>query len=220
MSPMYLGFIIEIFYSLIIIISSLLIYFSTIEIYKLSSHKGLKYFRNAFLFFALAYFFRFVIQFIIIIFNLQRIFHFHPYAIGLITLFVFMYASTMAMFYLLYSVMWKKLPKAYENIYALHLIALVISLISISTQHVLILLGLQAFVLLFISIESYESYEKSKNRKISSLYVIYMMLFIFWILNIVDILVPDFFRPIQLLIYTISSGLFLLVLYKVLKIGS
>ena len=52
----------EIMYSFIIIMCSLIIYFSTREMYELSSYKGLKYFRLAFLFFAVAYFFRSFIQ--------------------------------------------------------------------------------------------------------------------------------------------------------------
>jgi hypothetical protein len=220
MPPMYPAFAIEGLYSCIIIIIALMIYLSTKEIYKLSLHKGLQYFRNAFLFFALAFFFRFMIIALISMFNLQRIFHIQPYFIGLFTLFVFIYASTMAMFYLLYSVMWKKLPKSYENVYALHLAALVISLVSTSTQHLLILLALQAAVFLFIAIESYDSYRKSRNKRgVFNLYVIYMMLFVFWILNILDILLPDFLRSVQLLIYTASVGLFLLILYKVVKAG-
>ena len=58
----------EIIYSFVIIFCSLLVYFGTKEIYELSSHKGIKYFREAFLFFAIAYFFRFLIK--VILFHL------------------------------------------------------------------------------------------------------------------------------------------------------
>lgn len=216
MPLMHAGFVIEVFYSFIIIVSALLIYFSTRDIYKLSSHKGIKYFRNAFLFFAIAFFFRFVIKFIISLFSVPRFF-IHSPAVSAVTLFVFIYASTIAMFYLLYSVMWKKVPKKYENIYALHLVAIFISALSISTQNVLVLLLLQAIIFLFIAAESYRSYRKSRKKGVLNLYAVYMLLFVFWIFNILDILVPDVFRPTQLIIYVISAGLFLLILYKVLR---
>ena len=44
----------EIVYSFVIIVCSLMIYFGTKELYKLTSHKGIKYFRQSFLFFAFA----------------------------------------------------------------------------------------------------------------------------------------------------------------------
>ena len=43
----------EIIYSFVIIVCSLMIYFGTREIYNLSSYKGIKYFRQAFLLFAI-----------------------------------------------------------------------------------------------------------------------------------------------------------------------
>lgn len=40
----------EVIYSFVIIVCSLMIYFGTKELYELSSYKGIKYFRQAFLF--------------------------------------------------------------------------------------------------------------------------------------------------------------------------
>jgi len=60
--PLFLinpNFLIELVYSVILTISCLIIYFKTSEIYKLTSHKGIKYFRMTFLFFAASYFLRF-----------------------------------------------------------------------------------------------------------------------------------------------------------------
>src|SRR3989339_748726 len=51
------GFMLEILYSFVIIVCSLMIYFGTKELYELSSHKGIKYFRLSFLFFAIFYYF-------------------------------------------------------------------------------------------------------------------------------------------------------------------
>ena len=44
----------ELIYSFVIIICSLMVYFGTKELYELSSYKGIKYFRQAFLFFAIS----------------------------------------------------------------------------------------------------------------------------------------------------------------------
>src|SRR3989339_145081 len=88
------GFMLEILYSFVIIVCSLMIYFGTKELYELSSHKGIKYFRLSFLFFAIAYFFRSFIKFIVMYFNIETIFNFSPKTFGILfgpaTMFVFM----------------------------------------------------------------------------------------------------------------------------------
>ena len=63
----------EIIYSFVIIVCSLMIYFATKELYELSKHKGIKYFRLSFLFFAIAYFFRSFIKIVLFYFDKQEI---------------------------------------------------------------------------------------------------------------------------------------------------
>ena len=63
----------ELIYSFVIIVCSLMVYYATKEMYELSSYKGIKYFRQAFLFFAIAYFFRYFIQFFLVFFNIKDI---------------------------------------------------------------------------------------------------------------------------------------------------
>jgi len=215
------GFGTEIIYSFIIIICSLMIYYGTKELYELSSYKGIRYFRQAFLFFALAYFFRSFIKFILIYFNVGMILEISPRMFGLIfgqvTLFVFMYLSSMAIFYLLYSVMWKKWEGNSKKIYLFHFIALIVSVISISLRNPFVYLGLNIFLLIFVIFIVYIAYKNAKNKKGGNLYVIYLLLLVFWILNIIDILLPKFFQTFQLFIYLASSGIFLLILYKVIR---
>jgi len=124
----------ELFYSFIIIVCSLIIYFGTKELYKLSSHKGIKYFRQAFLFFAIAYFFRGFIKFIVIYFDINGILELSPITFGitgLTTQFLFVYFSSMAIFYLLYSVIqkWNNNP---HKIYLFHVLALILACFSSS----------------------------------------------------------------------------------------
>jgi hypothetical protein len=95
----------ELIYSFVIIICSLMIYYATKEVYELSSHKGIKYFRLSFLFFAIAYFSRYFIMFILNFLNLDNLFFISPRSIFSASLFVFIYSSSMAIMYLLCSVM-------------------------------------------------------------------------------------------------------------------
>jgi hypothetical protein len=211
-----IGFGTEIIYSFVIIICSLMIYFGTKELYELSSYGGIKYFRKAFLFFGIAYFFRSFIKFLLSYFNIRRIIDFAPSIFGDLSLFLFMYFSSMAVFYLIYSLMWKRGGNS-GKIYLFHAISLVISGIVILLKSAVVYLWVNIFILLFVIITFYISNKDQKKKKKNNLYAIYALLFIFWILNVIDILIPDFFQNIQLFIYTISLGIFLTILYKVLK---
>ena len=219
---MTLGFGTEIIYSFVIIVCSLMIYFGTKELYELSSHKGIKYFRQAFLFFAIAYFFRSFIKFILIYFNASQILDIHHQASGFIfsqlTLGIFMYFSAMAIFYLLYSVMWKKWNGNSKKIYLFHFLAFAIALISIMFGNSLVYFGINFLLLLFVIFTFFISRKQSKHKKSKhNLHVIYTLLFLFWILNIIDILIPSFFQTFQLFIYLASLGIFFVMVYKVLK---
>lgn len=211
----------EIIYSFVIIACSLMIYYGTKELYELSLHKGIKFFRLAFLFFAFAYFFRSFIKLILFYFNVREIFLISPRSINPLishlTLILFMYFSTMSIFYFLYSVIYKKWN--YEKrIYVFHLIAIVLAIFIVFSRSSLFYLGLNILLLLFVIVIVYVSYKSSnKKTKIYNLYTIYVLLLFFWILNILDILIPTFFQNLQLLIYLASSEIFLLMLYKVLK---
>lgn len=204
----------EIIYAFVIIVCSLMIYFSTKEISKLSSQRGIRYFRQAFLFFALAYFFRSFIKIILFYFEASELKTILP-IFGNITLFFFIYLSSMAIFYLLYSVMWKKL-KSKLGIYIFHLVAFTIATTTsfFGNQITYFLTNILLFI--FILITVFISRKQSK-KKSNNLFIIYILLFIFWILNIIDILIPNFLKTTQLFIYLFSLGIFLLILYKVIK---
>jgi len=211
----------ELIYSFVIIVCSLMVYYGTKELYELSSHKGIRYFRKAFLFFAIAYFFRYSIRFILSFFHLRTIHEFSLIVfrpIGPLTLLFFMYFSSMAVFYLLYSVMWKRWNGNSKMICIFHAVAVIIALASIISRRSDILLGINLFLFILVSFVYYIAHKDSKTKKKGhNLYVVYMLLFIFWVLNLIDILIPSFLQQFQLIIYLASSGIFLTILYKVLK---
>ncbi len=210
-----LGFGTELLYSFVIIVCSLMIYFGVKELYELSSHKGIKYFRQAFLFFAIAYFFRSFIRFLLIFLDIDDMLEFQSKLFGGVTLFLFMYFSLMAIFYLLYSFMWKEW-EGKNKLWIFRGVALFVSLLTMGSRSREIHTGL--LLLMLIGIIVYMAYHNSIiKKKKSRLYLIYTLLFIFWILNIMDILVPPMMEMFRLLIYLVSLGVFLLVFYKVIK---
>jgi hypothetical protein len=209
---------IELVYSFIIIICSLMIYFATKEMDKLTSYKGIKYFRLAFLFFALAYFFRYFIQFFLFSFNLNGILEFSPMFFGAIQLLIFLYFSSMAIFFLLYSVMWKKWNHSKLTIVLFNIFALIIAFASIFFRGIFVYLTINIILLLVVLFILFIAHKNSKKKsKSGSPFIIYLLLSIFWILNITNILIPRFLSIYQLLVYLVSVLLFMLILYKVLR---
>ena len=210
---------VELIYSFVIIVCSLMIYYSTKEVYELSSYKGIKYFRQSFLFFAVAYFFRYFIQFFLVLFNMQSIIDISPGIAFSGSLFVFMYFSSMAVFYLLYSVMWKKWNHSRTKIILFNIIALAIALIGTLFRSMIVSLALNILFLLVVSFILFVAHNDSRKKhgKKNDLLVIYLLLFIFWVLSVIDILIPKFLELYRLLIYLVSISLFMAILYRVLK---
>ena len=207
----------EVLYSFVIIAVSLIIYFGTKEMYNLTSHKGIKYFRLAFLFFAITFFFRSFIKFLLLSFDIERAIEIQ--GIGILSFLVFMYASSMAIFYLLYSVMWKKWGE--NKITIFHILAIAIAVVAFIIRSPGIILLIHLILFAFLAIVIFLSYHESKKRrKGHHLHVIYMLLFAFWILNIMD-LATNALGTFKLLVYLASTRIFLTILYRVIsKLGA
>ncbi|PLW79757.1 hypothetical protein C0585_06005 [Candidatus Woesearchaeota archaeon] len=207
-------FYVELIYSAIIIILSLLIFFRTKEIYDLTKHKGIGFFRNTFLFFGLAYFFRFMIT----AFDISRMtfdFHIRKLFLMPIVLVVVSYLSTMAILSLIFSTTWKNLKMRF--IIVANIIAAMLSLVVFFTRSSIVLIWCQTILLIIAIFLSYKKHRKSK--RFSSLFLIYVLLFAFWILNMAVISpqkpIPIEFRILQNII---SVGIFSFIFYKVKKL--
>lgn len=199
-----------------------MIYFGTKKIYELSSYKGLKYFRQSFLFFALAYFSRSFIKFFLFYFDASKILNISRNAsyilISHLTLFIFIYISSIAIFYLAYSLMWKKWRSEKLILTLLHLIAVLFALVILFSNSIAYYILINIAIIVFVSFCIYSSYNGNKIKKRShKLYIIYFLLSGFWLLNVIEILIPSYLENFQILIYISSLTLFLIMLYKVLK---
>jgi hypothetical protein len=208
----------EVLYSFIIIVCSLMIYFGTKELYEISRHRGIKFFRLTFLFFALAYFSRSFIKMIILYSNSSSILSVSPLLfnpiIGKLSLFFFVYLSTMAIFFLLYSIKCKKWENFPNTIILMHAIAILVSLFVIITQNGIFYLIINTIIFLSVLLAAYTS--KDRKQK-TGIHAIYSLLSFFWILNTIDLILPEFFQTTQILVYLASSSIFMLILYKTLK---
>ena len=208
----------QLIYSFVIILCSLMIYYSTKEIYELSSYKGLKYFRRSFLFFAIAYFFRYFIAFFLFLLNIKEIIDLSPGYIFGVSMFLFLYFSSMGIFYLVYSVMWKTWNHSKTKIFLFNVLALIIAFIGTIFGGPAVSLILNVVLLIFLAAMLLAAYKDHKSKqKGKSLFVIYLLLSLFWVLNMVDVMLPSFLQLYQILMYLISISIFMAILSKVLK---
>jgi len=175
-SPM--GFGTELIYTLIIVFFCFLVYFKTREIYNLTKHKGIFYFRNTFLFFGLAYASRLFLHLLMI----GRIAF--DYVVPRMALMPFShlivaYFSTMALLYLAYSLIWKKIKVEHFLIFA-NIIAIFIAVVAFFLRNPMIVSLIQLLLLLITLLIII----KKNSKKISKIKALYFLIALFWLLNL------------------------------------
>lgn len=201
---------VELSYTLIVVFFCFMIYIKTKEMYDLTKYKGIQYFRITFLFFGLAYLFRFAFILLLLI---RATFDVYSLSIAfkLVPLILSGYFSTMAILSLTYSTIWKKIHIKHTFLIS-NAIAVLISGIALISISPIPLIVSQAVLLIFTM--GYTIY--SQSRKISPLFVLYIMFFLFWIVNLFT-LGPKRFLPfeIQILLNIVSVVLIGIIYYKV-----
>jgi hypothetical protein len=214
-------FLVELIYSIAVIISCLIIYFKTREMYNITSYRGIKYFSKAFLFFAVAYFFRFIFGILFRLFiDLSSLLPpKHGGQFGQIGMIIYIYASTMAALYAFYSVIWKKVENdKTNNSLIMHLIAIIITLLTVFLFGPLLHVGIQFVLFLGAAIIGIIDLNKSEKKHQKGLYFVYTLILLSWIFNILAVELPGFLFEIKLVLYIISLALFSIILWRVLKV--
>lgn len=203
---------VELSYTLIIVFFCFMIYIKTKEMYDLTKYKGIQYFRITFLFFGLAYLFRFsFILFLLIratfdIYSLGVAFKFVPFVLS-------GYFSTMAILSLTYSTIWKKIHFKHTLLTS-NIIAIFISGIALISIDPFPLILSQAILLIFTIVYPIHS----KSKKISPLFILYIMFFLFWIINLLTLHTKRFLPfEIQILLNVVSIVLIGIIYYKVYR---
>ena len=204
-------FVTEFIYTLAIVILCYLIYHKTHEFFELTKHKGIKHFRNAFLFFGAAYLTRFIFLILNIStrsFEISLGWEIRPFSLVLTS-----YLSTMAIFYLAYSTIWKRIKLNHFILFS-NIIAVSLSLIAfINRSHELLTL-FQLVLLIFATVLSLSK----KGKKFSESRILYLLILIFWLFSLF-VSGPKRLLPIELRIsfQIISIIVFYLIYYKVVK---
>jgi len=207
LDPVRLG--VEFAYSAIVVFLCIFVYFRTKEMFSLTKHKGIQYFRTAFLFFGLAYASRFIfyiIQFGISSFDIfvpRRILF--PLSFSLVA-----YFSTIALAYLVYSTFWKRFNHKHFILFS-NIIALIVVLISYLTRSPLMVAMVQLPILGFILFVNY-------RKKKSHTKYLYLLLSLFWMINLI-VIHSRRFIPFEweIILQVLSVGVFVYLIYRVLK---
>jgi hypothetical protein len=211
-------FVLEAFYALIICSVCMLIVLKTDKFYKLSLHKGIRYFRNAFFFYGVAFAVRYV-------FGVFSDFSLHyAFLLGML----FEYFLIMAGFFLLYSLIYRKIESPAEyyrssllnpKIFVFHIMAFMISVMGYLWQTYFFMFFSQIvvfFCAMIISLVNHKNY--GKQRKFLKFYFIAMFFgFAAWTLNLLVALLFNWNPALLIDIGIINIIFFLLFLYGVIK---
>ena len=201
-----LRFGLEFFYSILVAALFLFIFYKTKYLFKISKHEGIHYFNLTFLFFALAFFSRFLF-YVVRLIVLNSSIHIPGRTLSFLSLILVTYFSTIAIGYLIHSTQYKKIKHSTFLILVNFLALLSISIFyfNYSIFYFLIIQLVLVLILLFV------------NTK-KSIRFVYPLLSLFWILNIMIFHTRRFLGfEIKLVLQILSVALLVYFIYKVLK---
>ncbi len=202
----------KIFYALIIISICWFIFWKSHKIFSLSYHQGVRYFRNAFLFYAAGFFSRYFLKF----------------AIGgfLANLF-FEFFFAMAGFFLLYSLLWKKFEsvkiKSYSSLFNIpivifYLLSLIIIYADLVASGLYFLFISQIILFALMSMLTLLNYVNRKQSFLKFYFTAVVLIFIAWLLNFIALSFFELVTPIIIGVYILNLIFFFILLYGVAKL--
>ncbi|MEK6757945.1 MAG: hypothetical protein AABX88_02340 [Nanoarchaeota archaeon] len=213
--------IIKLFYGLVVGLICFAIVLKTDRLFRISMHQGIRYLRNAFFFYGIAFVIRYLVGGLI----KYELFYIDGFLINM----AFEFFLIMAGFFLLYSLLWKKIERHDEDyssslfnpkISIFYLMALIFTAIDYLWKSHTLMFFSQIVLFLFASIISYSNYtEKGSKHKFPKFYFIAMFLsFVAWALNA---LAGMYFNWNNLAIigtYLLNTIIFILFLWGVVEV--
>jgi len=208
-------------YALIICFICAIIVLKTDRMFKLSDYQGLRYFRNAFFFYGLAFVVRFILGGIS---NISGD-YIWIYYVGIKFFFEFFIVA--AGFFLLYSLIWKRFEQekshhSFLNIRSgiLYTITLLIVLLNLSFNTSLFMYFSQIILFMVMSFISYIKYGRDgvKYRFLKYYVTIMVLGLIAWILNMALDYFLNWNKVVQIGVYILNVLFFFFFLYAITKI--
>jgi len=206
-------------YALAIGLVCAFIFIKTDKFFKLSLHQGIRYFRNAFFFYGVAFIARYIFG-ILSDSNFKHIY---------ITQIIFEYFIVMAGFFLFYSLIWKRFESSKDipfsslfnaRIAIFHLMAIVIAVLDYLWGDYDFMFFSQIIIFFCASMIAYFNYRKDrKKHQFLKFYFIAMLLSLgVWVLNFLAETYFEWNQGILINISIINILFFLLFLYGVIKV--
>ena len=199
----------------------MIIVFKTNRLFRLSMHTGIRYFRNAFFFFGIGFFIRYLIGSPVLTNT------FYPDLSQIISA-VFEFFLVIGGFFLLYSLLWKKIERGEEHVSSLlnskvalfYMMSVIIIMADFIWNTFLFMFLSQILIFLFASIISYSNLQKKEKKYgFPKFYFLAMVLgLIAWTLNALVALYFEWNQIIIASVYIFNMVFFFLFLFGVLKI--
>jgi len=200
------GFVLEFAYSFLVLVIFIYLFYKTKHIFDLTKHKGIKYFRMSFLFFALSFFTRFMFFLIRLIVHNTNL-HIPGRTLSFLSLIFITYFSTIAISYLIYSTLWRKVKHIVFFVFA-NLLSIVSILMFYFRNSFIFFIFIQLF--LIISLIFVNSKKKTQ--------FIYPLISLFWIFNLAIFHTRRVFsNEIKLVFQIFSLFLLIYLTYKIIK---
>ena len=210
----------KILYALIIAIICMFIVIKTNKLFKISLHQGIRYLRNAFFFYGIA----FVVRYFLGAISIQGELNNFYYPLIRIS---FEFFIIIAGFSLLYSLLWRKIESQAnisslfnKRIFIFYVMAFIISLLDYLWGTSYFMFFSQIILFACASIICFTNYKRNgKKHKFLKFYFMAMVLsFIAWVLNALAVLYFNWNQGIIINIYGINIVFFLLFLYGIAKV--
>jgi hypothetical protein len=208
----------EVFYALAISAICMIIVLKTDKFYKLSLHQGIRYFRNAFFFYGVAFIGRYVFG----------LFSDLALSSALFVGFLFEYFLIMAGFFLLYSLIWKKIEVPKESyltslfnakIIVFHAMALILALLDKTMQTYYFMFFSQMIIFAYASIISYKNCKNNEKHPFPKFYFAATVIgLVAWTLNFLAASYFEWNPMILIDVGLMNVMFFLLFLYGVVKV--
>lgn len=206
-------------YAVIIGLICFVIVIRTDRLFRLSFHQGIRYFRNAFFFYGLAFIMRYFFG--------AAYFFVNNFIYDLIMGGIFEFFIIMAGFFLLYSLIWKKFEiekGSFSSLFNLRIIlfyalTLIIVLLDYLWQTYCFMFASQIILFIYASIISYANYKISEKKQgfLKMYFIVIILNLIAWLSNLAIATVFNWSQIGVINIYILNLIIFFLFLYGVIS---
>tara|TARA_Y100000310_G_C20661260_1_gene804931 strand:+ start:561 stop:1226 length:666 start_codon:yes stop_codon:yes gene_type:complete len=205
---------IKVFFGAIVLLICLIITLKSDRLFKLSSHQGIRHFRNAFFFYGLAFLSRYIIGS-----------YYNPYSLSII---FFEFFLIVGGFFLLHSLLWRRfrhIERGYTSsllspiTFVFYIMAIVLVLLDLTWRAYFFMFLSQMIIFLAASIISYNNFRKKPRKFFPKFYFVAMLLsLVAWILNALAALILNWNKGVLSGVYLINIVVFLLFWIGIMKV--